>query len=199
MARYEERRLRDTQQRTARRQTGHLAAATIVRVVDLADGLVALVNAERKHAAFAVARAVIETASVPAYVLKNVVSHLVKGRGERVDEVMRRLAIGVDRGVEHEGAIDPIPVSSLIKALCSELDARADPRAGESAGTTMRRLYSSVTDRTHPNHGAVHLSSTLDEHGMDWDRLGDGPPKPCTPSTVPHTSRCGLVAVPSKR
>jgi hypothetical protein len=73
MAHYEERRMRETGERTARRQLGHLAAATIVRVVDLADGLVALVNAERGHAAFAVARALIETASVPAYVLKNVV------------------------------------------------------------------------------------------------------------------------------
>jgi 4'-phosphopantetheinyl transferase EntD len=40
MAHHEERRLRETGQRTARRQIGHLAAATVVRVVDLADGLV---------------------------------------------------------------------------------------------------------------------------------------------------------------
>jgi hypothetical protein len=86
MAHYEERRLRETGDRTARRQVGHLAAATILRVVDLADGLVVLMNAERTHASFAVARALIETASVPTYLVKNVVPHLAKGRGERVDE-----------------------------------------------------------------------------------------------------------------
>jgi hypothetical protein len=111
MAHYEERHLRDTGQRTARRQIGHLAAATVVRVVDLADGLVVLVNAERTHAAFAAARALIETAAVPTYVLKNVVPHLAKGRAGRVDEVLRRLAVGLDgprcRGMAARHSSDP--------------------------------------------------------------------------------------------
>jgi hypothetical protein len=176
MAHYEERRLRETGQRTARRQIGHLAAATVVRVVDLADGLVTLVNAERTHAAFAVARAIIETAAVPAYVLKNVVPHLAKGRADRVDEALGRLTVGLDPGLDLEGwprDRHPIPVSSLIKALCSEMDRHMPPEPGEdeSAGTTMRRLYSLITDHTHPNHSAVHLSAAFDENGMDWDRF----------------------------
>jgi hypothetical protein len=63
----------------------------------------------------------------------------------------------------------PIPVSSLIKALCSEMDRLMPRKPGEeeTAGTTMRRLYSLVADHTHPNHSAVHLSATFDENGMD--------------------------------
>jgi hypothetical protein len=176
MAHYEERRLRETGERTARRQIGHLAAATVVRVVDLADGLVVLVNAERKHAAFATARALIETAAVPAYILKNVVPHLVRGRGERVDEALKRLSVGLDPGLDIEGwprDTLPIPVSSLVKALTSEMDRSMPPKWGEkeTAGTTMRRLYSLVSDHTHPNNSAVHLSATIDENGMDWDRF----------------------------
>jgi hypothetical protein len=176
MAHYEERYLRDTGQRTARRQIGHLAAATVVRVVDLADGLLVLVNAERTHAAFAAARALIETAAVPTYVLKNVVPHLAKGRADRVDQVLRRLAVGLDPGLDVEGwprDTHPIRVGSLISALCFEMDRLMPPKPGEdeTAGTTMRRLYARVSDHTHPNHSAVHLSATIDENGMDWDRF----------------------------
>jgi hypothetical protein len=176
MAHYEERRLRDTGERTARRQIGHLIAATVVRVVDLADGLVVLVNAERTHAAFATARALIETAAVPAYILKNVVPHLARGRGDRVDDVLTRLSVGLDPGLDVEGwprDTLPIPVSSLVKALTSEMDKLMPPQPGEdeTAGTTMRRLYSLVSDHTHPNNSAVHLSAAIDENGMDWDRF----------------------------
>jgi hypothetical protein len=177
MAHYEERRLRETRERTARRQIGHLAAATVVRVVDLADGLVGLINAQRAHAAFAVTRAVIETAAVPAYVSKNVVPLLAKGRKERVDEALRRLTVGLDPGLKFKDRpldTEPIRVSSLIKALCSEMDTRfgEEPRAGEeTAGEMMLRLYSLVSDHTHPNHSAVHLSAKLDESGIDWDRF----------------------------
>jgi hypothetical protein len=133
-------------------------------------------NAERTHAAFATARALIETAAVPAYIVKNVVPHLAKGRADRVDEVLRRLAVGLDPGLDVEGwprDTHPIPVSSLIKALTSEMDRLmpSQPGEDETAGTTMRRLYSLVSDHAHPNHSAVHLSATIDENGMDWDRF----------------------------
>jgi len=175
MAQYEERRLRETGERTARRQLGHLAAATIVRVVELADGLIVLMNAERTHASFAVARALIETASVPGYMVKNVMPHLAKGRGERVDQVLRRLSVGLDPGLDIEGwptDTQPIPVSSLIRALSSEIDRRIPQKDGDpSPGTIMRQLYSLVSDHTHPNHSAVHLSARIDENGMDWERF----------------------------
>jgi hypothetical protein len=52
------------------------------------------------------------------------------------------------------------------------MDRRMPQPDGEvSAGTTMRRLYSLVSDHTHPNQSAVHLSATIDENGMDWDRF----------------------------
>jgi hypothetical protein len=47
----------------------------------------------------------------------------------------------------------------------------AKPGEDETAGTTMRRLYALVSDHTHPNQSAVHLSATIDENGMDWDRF----------------------------
>lgn len=187
MAKYEERRLVEEGVRTARRQIGHLFASTAIRVVDLASGMVLLINENHAHAAFAAARSLVETASVPAYVAKNVAPRLQKGRAAAVDDALRRLTVGVDPGIglrrPTTGALpetSPIRVSKLVDALCSELDRHADeigftPTTSsgderEPPSVIMRQTYSLLSDHAHPNHSAVHLSAALDEDGMDWLR-----------------------------
>lgn len=174
MAQHEERRLRETRQRTARRQIGHLSASTAIRVVDLAGGLIHLINGEHIHAAYVVARATVETAAVAPYMLKNMIPLLAKDKAERTDEVLRRLTVGVDPGLGYVGddgsTTHPIPVSSLMKALYSQIDNAMEPDDDEPRGATMRRLYSMLSDHAHPNHSAMHLSAHIDDHGMSWDR-----------------------------
>lgn len=174
MAQHEERRLRETRQRTARRQVGHVSAGAAIRVVDLASGLIHLINSEHIHPAYVVARATVETAAVPSYMLKTMVPLLVKDKAERTDEVLRRLTVGVDPGLGYERddgtTTHPFPVSSLMKALYSQIDDAMEPRGDEPAGATMRRLYSMLSDHAHPNHSAMHLSSHFDDDGMSWDR-----------------------------
>lgn len=176
-AKSEQQVLMATANRTANRQISHLFAATAIRIVDLASALILLINERHAHAAFAVSRSISETAAVPAYVFREVVPRLRKGRADQVDTSLRRLTMGVDLGAGFDSAdAAPVPVSSLVKSLCSHTDdissATNGQNNGETAGETLRRTYSMITDHTHPNHHAVHLSATLDENGMDWSRGG---------------------------
>lgn len=179
MAQFEERNFRETGLVTARRQIGHVAAATAIRLVDLASGLIVLVNTGQAHAAYAVARSVFETASVPAYAMRNVVPQLAKSRADRVNEVLKRLSMGVDPGLdfERDPGVDPIRISKLVGALCAEVDDASgeDEGSPERAGTTMRRMYSMLSDHAHPNYSAMHLSATLNMDGMTWARPADWP------------------------
>ena len=182
--RYEERRLHETGLITARRQGAYVLAAAAIRILDLGAGIILLVNARRAHAAFAVARALLETCASLTYLDEEVSPRLAKGRKEQVAETLQRMRVGLDPGVgleDDEGAMPtPIPVSSMIKALARLADkampeAEAEEENGEeadeeSAGDTMKRLYSVVSDFTHPNHSAGHLSSSIDQTTwmMDW-------------------------------
>jgi hypothetical protein len=179
MARYEETRLQETGKLTARRQIGHLAAAASIRVVDLASGLIVLLNARHAHPAYAVARATVETAAVPAYALRNVVPLVAKGRRERASETLRRMALGLDPGVASaftgsdshgEERAHPIRVSKLVDALAATATELHGVVDGKPVGESLRLFYSNVSDYTHPNTSAIHLSSTIDEHGMSWSR-----------------------------
>jgi hypothetical protein len=185
MARYEEDRLSETGNLTARRQIGHLAAAASIRVIDLASGLIVLLNARHAHPSYAVARAVVETAAVPAYALKNVVPLVKKGRAERANETLMRMALGLDPGVaatfnedfEAQGRVYPIRVSKLVDALTDLATETSGTVEGKPVGESLRDFYSNVSDYTHPNTSAMHLSSTIDETGMTWSRptnLSDG-------------------------
>jgi hypothetical protein len=97
--------------------------------------------------------------------------------------------VGIDPGIGArvpEGATGehshPIRVGALIDALCSELDVYAAETGSERAtgreeeaeppSTVLRQNYSLLSDHTHPNHNAMHLSATLSEEGMDWSRGG---------------------------
>lgn len=106
--------------------------------------------------------------------LKNMVPQLKKDRAARTDDVLRRLTVGADPGLgyvrEYGTTTHPFPVSSLMKALYSQIDSVMEPSTDEPASATMRRLYSMLSDHTHPNHGAMHLSSRIDDEGMSWDR-----------------------------
>jgi hypothetical protein len=191
-ARYEERRLQETGLVTARRQGVYVLAAAAIRILDLGAGIILLVNARRAHAAFAVARALFETSASLTYLDEEVSPRLAKGRKDQVAEKLSRMRVGLDPGValeDDEGAMPtPIPVSSMIKALArqadkampeteteTETEAEAEEENDEeaqeeSAGETMKRLYSVVSDFTHPNHSAGHLSSSIDQTTwmMDW-------------------------------
>ena len=169
-ARYEERRFHETGLIRARRQGGHLLAATAIRILDLGAGMILLVNERRAHPAYAVARALVETSASLAYLDQEVLPRLMKGRREAVEETLRRMRLGLDPGTGYEGrGARPIPVSSMIKALSRQVGATLAGDEGESAGETMSRLYSVLSDHAHPNHSAQHLSSSIDDEWMmDW-------------------------------
>lgn len=175
MAQYKERRLRETRERTARRQIGHLGAATAVRIVDLSSALITLVNSNHPHGAYTVARAVVETAAVPAYMDKNLSPLIARRRADRADDLLRRLTLGVDPGTGYDrggGPIQPIRVSSLIKALCSAMDESMPDRDGE-----IRR----------DDDGPALL-----------DAVGSHPSQPLSSSSV-RDDRCGRNAVEPRR
>ncbi len=179
MAHYEEARLRETGKLTARRQIGHLAAAASIRTVDLASGLIVLLNARHAHPAYAVTRAIVETAALPAYALRNVVPLVAKGRAARAKATLERMALGLDPGVASaftegdwygEGGAHPIRVSKLVDALAATaIDVHGSAK-GKPIGDSLRQFYSNVSDYTHPNTSALHLSSEIDENGMSWSR-----------------------------
>jgi hypothetical protein len=170
-ARYEERGLRETGQITARRQAMHLAASMALRIIDLGNGLIVLVNARHPHASYAVARAIFETCGVFSYLRRNVLPGWRKGRADRTAEMLERLRIGLDPGItfERPHSVTPVRVSKLVSALCTDADEHLPGDEGETAGETMAQLYSTLSDNTHPNMSAGHLSVTFDDDGyMDW-------------------------------
>jgi hypothetical protein len=171
-ARYEERRFRESGLITARRQGAHLLAATAIRILDLGAGIILLVNARRAHPAYAAARSLVETGAAMSYIDQEVLPRLIKGRKDAVGETLRRMRLGLDPGTgwDHEGfPLMPIPVSSMIKALRRQVDGVLAGDEEESAGETMSRFYSLLSDHAHPNQSAQHLSSHFDEEGMmDW-------------------------------
>jgi hypothetical protein len=182
-ARYEEGRLQETGLITARRQGAYVLAAAAIRILDLAAGIILLVNARRAHAALAVARSLFETSASLTYLEEEVLPRLAKGRRDQVAETLSRMRVGLDPGVGLEDDEDamptPIPVGSMIKALARQAD-KAMPETEtetddeeaqeESAGETVKRLYSVLSDFTHPNQSAGHLSSSIDQTTwmMDW-------------------------------
>lgn len=80
------------------------------------------------------------------------------------------MRLGIDPGTRFKDfPLRPIPVSSLIRAMARQAGAAGAGDEDESAGETMSRLYSLLSDHTHPNHSAQHLSSRIDDKWMiDW-------------------------------
>jgi hypothetical protein len=170
-ARHEERTLRETGLITARRQASHLAASMAIRIIDLGSGLIVLVNSRNPHAAYATARALVETCGVFSYVRQNVLPSLRKGRVQKTEETLGRLRVGLDPGIKFDKSdrAAPIRVSKLVSALCAHVDEHLAADEHETAGETMAQLYSVLSDNTHPNMSAGHLSVTFDDDGyMEW-------------------------------
>lgn len=170
-ARWEEEHLQATGVRSAHRQLAHLFASLAVHIVDLAEGLALLVNAERRHPAFPVARSIVEAAGVATYVRQEVSPRINKDKLAQVDEKLRQLTLGMDPGAEMGSSEHPVRVAQLINSIKTWIDESGTPEDGEPFGHSFGRFYSFVTDHSHPNASALSLSSTLPDTGpMSWDR-----------------------------
>jgi hypothetical protein len=128
------------------------------------------------------------TALPAGHIDEEVLPRLAKGRKEQVAETLSRIRVGLDPGIglkDEEGNTPPmpIPVSSMIKALARQAERTMpvdeDDDEDESGSEMMTRFYSVLSDYTHPNQSAGHLSSSIDETTwmMDWtfDHAWDEP------------------------
>lgn len=147
--------------KTARRLVAVQSTNLAARAVNLADGLTALVNEGNVHAIPPVGRALFETCGVATYMRRNLVPLLVKRRAERAKVMLFRLGMGSDPGIGW-GRLMPYRVSAFVRSLAQDADDSAQSDTDEeSMGATLQRLYADLSDHTHPNHGATHLSMTL--------------------------------------
>jgi hypothetical protein len=149
---------------TARRLAGIHLTNLAARAVSLADGLVLLLNEDNAHAAPPVARALFETCASATYMRRNLVPLIVKRRPERAKVMLFRLGLGTGRG--EWGLLRPYRVRALVRSMVQEADdlaaqAGIAPEGGESWGVTTERLYSELSELTHPNWLATMISMTL--------------------------------------
>lgn len=161
--------LRVTGQLTARRMVVTYATNVASRGVNLANGVVLLLNKRHAHAAPAVARALFETCALAVYADRRLVPLLKKRRSpSRTDDVHRllyRLTEGTHPGSETTH-IKAIAVESAIKAMSADVDElmKDDPDTppewvGDGTyGEAIRRSYSILSEFTHPNSLATTLS-----------------------------------------
>lgn len=170
--RYEQDVLKERGLIKARRQGSMFLTSSSIRILDLGAGLIVLINAHRAHAAFATTRALVETCASLSYAQQNVLPRLRKGKTADVDDLLARLYVGLDPGAYADFPVKPIRVSAMIKALEQQVnDTIGDSEdSGDDAGTTMRRMYSVLSDHAHPNHSANSLSASIDakEGTIDW-------------------------------
>lgn len=134
--------------------------------MNLADGLVDLINAENVHAAPPVARALYETCAVATYMRRNLIPLLVNKRPARAKVMLFRLGLGNAAGAEW-GKLKPYQVRAFVKSMAQEVDELAEQADVEHDGTetfgaTMHRLYAELSELTHPNSMATMLSITIE-------------------------------------
>src|SRR5215218_9614934 len=141
----EERLLRVTRKLTARRLVAIQATNTATRAVNLANGLVLLLNRRHAHAAPAVARALYETCAMAVYADRRLAPLLSKRHSpKRIDDAHRllfRLGLGTDGRSE----------TSHIRA---------------------RRGYSILSELTHPNTLGTTLSRARDSEWILQPEIG---------------------------
>lgn len=165
--------------------TGRLMATRLVavqltnlaaRVVNLANGVTTLCNANNAHSIPAVARSLYESAGAVTYMRRNLIPLLAKGRAERARVMLFRLGLGADPGTD-AGFLMPYRVSAFVSSMSQEAGDLArltrppysgDHEEGETWGQTMARMYSMLAEHTHPNSGASHLSITLFRGEPTW-------------------------------
>jgi hypothetical protein len=150
------------------------AAAVSARVVNLANGLVAIVNARNAYSAPVIARAIFETCAIPLYMRRNLLPRLKKGRTQQVHAMLWRLGLGtrLETGVH---AWKLIEVDNLINAMANETDdVLGEPSAADhrllatldmkTFGESIRYAYSVLSEYTHPNHAAMTTGLAI-RHG----------------------------------
>lgn len=170
----EERLLRTTRKLTARRLVAIQATNIASRCVNLANGVVLLLNRRQAHAAPAVARALFETCAMAVYADRRLVPLLRKCRSpKRIDDAHRllfRLGLGTD-GRSETSHVRAFRVEKFVAAMCSEIDElmEADPDpspqwvAADGYGHAVQRSYSILSELTHPNSLATTLSHAGDD------------------------------------
>lgn len=131
-----------------------------IRVRELAEAAVTLVNKGNPHAAAPVARALFETCCVPIYLREQMVPRLRKGRVAQVHKLVFRIGLGTVGmfGAEH---IRPIKVDSLLGSSRAELTALTAGLPEEEKQDFAKLIdvyYGPLSELTHPNYGAVTLS-----------------------------------------
>jgi len=149
--------------KTARRLILSYSTALASRNVNLASGMIALLNTGNAHAAPVVARALNETCGVSTYMQRNLVPLLVANRPERTKVMLFRLGLGSDPGTGWAD-LRPYRVSAFVKSLSQALDDHAG-----GGGTVIRRIYSGLSDFSHPNMSGTTLSVNLsDDAQPSW-------------------------------
>ena len=143
--------------------------------MNLGNGVALLLNARNMHSAPSVARAMVEVCAVPAYLNRQLVPRLAKGRAQQSQDVLQA-GIGVDRGVPWGKGITPVRTGKLLdaledKRLTAHLPAHIAAMVGhpvETLGQAMRILYSALAEASHPNLIALQFSAQLRRGGLDF-------------------------------
>jgi len=150
-------------------------AALSARIVNLANGQVALLNSRNVYSAPVVARALFEACAVPLYMRRNLLPRVEKGRVDQVHRMLYRLGLGTLMDIAHQ-PWKPIPVKSLIKAMADEIgdvmgDVVPEDRVHIDAlgiteyGEAIQYGYSILSELTHPNQPAMTPASGQDAQG----------------------------------
>lgn len=144
-------------------QAGNISA----RCVNLGNGIIRLVNGRSAHAAPAVTRALVETCCIPLYMDEELVPRLKRNRVNDVHKLLFRLGLGTNPSSTLY--IKPIKVSSLIDAARRALVSAT----GDVGRELVDMYYDTLTEFTHPNFGAVTLSSQVTGGTMRWQLQPD--------------------------
>lgn len=142
---------------------GIAVAGLAVRVQHLSAATVSLVNKNNPHAAPPVARALFESCCVPIYLQRELLPRLRKGRTNQVHKLVFRLSLG-SIGIGEGAHIKPIAVDSLLRSARAELTAMVEGLPKDDridAAELIEIYYGPLTELTHPNWGAINLSTEL--------------------------------------
>ena len=201
VAQAEERAYARTQRATAEHILALQATVLSARVVNLANGVVVLLNARNAHSVVPVARALFETCAVPLYMRRNLLPRLRKGKVRQVHALLYRLGLGTYLPSDIH-TWKPIDVDQLINAMAREIDAALAEIAAEderlleeldlgSYGAAIRLTYSLLSEYTHPNQPAMTTSTAVDAEGFTTWTLQPA----ISQTTLSNTARPGWFAM----
>lgn len=140
------------------------AAHISVRIANLTEAFIDLVNNDHVLAAPPVARAVYETGCIPCYMVLEVLPRINKESNDALRLIYR---LGLGGNNEAGFKIRPITVRALHKAMRRYLAVHFTGIGNlpdTFADETGRYLYGELSDRTHPNFGGfIHSLAPGDE------------------------------------